>query len=156
MSGKKGRLKIFETKYFCFIIGALVFLAFYLTSNYTVIFERLDNSMLDTLFKYRTDRIEEDIQVGVSYEDFNPKISPDILIVGIDLKTLERFGRFPFPRWRHADFLNSLSRISNQNERENGVFLDLLFGDSIDNPTYDGLLINSFSEHGRVFYRNIS
>ncbi len=151
MSRKKHRLKILETKYFCFIIGALVLLSFYLISNYTVIFSRLDNSMLDTLFRYRTDRIEQDIQVGVSYEDFNPNISPDILIVGIDLKTLERLGRFPFPRWRHADFLNSISRIQNQNERENSLFLDLLFGDSIDNPTYDGLLIDAFKEHGKVF-----
>ena len=151
MSRKKHRIKILETKYFCFIIGALVLLSFYLISNYTVILSRLDNSMLDTLFKYRTDRIEQDIQVGVSYEDFNPNISPDILIVGIDLKTLERLGRFPFPRWRHADFLNSISRIQNQNERENSLFLDLLFGDSIDNPTYDGLLIDAFKEHGRVF-----
>ncbi|MDC7225869.1 MAG: CHASE2 domain-containing protein [Spirochaetales bacterium] len=151
MSAKKSRLKILDAKHFCFVIGGLILLAFYLLSNFTVIFDRLDNGMLDTFFKYRTDRVEEDLQVGVSYEGFNPNISPDILIVGIDLKTLERFGRFPFPRWRHADFLKSLSRIENQNERENSVFLDLLFGDSIDNPTYDGLLVDAFKEHGKVF-----
>ena len=151
MSGKRKRLKLFDTKYFCFIIGALVLIAFYLISTFTVMFERLDDSMLDTLFKFRIDRIEEDLQVGVSYQSFNPNISPDILIVGIDLKTLERFGRFPFPRWRHADFLNSLARIQRQNERENSIFLDLLFGDSIDNPTYDGLLVDAFKENGRVF-----
>ena len=151
MSGKKSRLKLFDAKYFCFIIGALVLIAFYLISTFTDVFTRLDNSMLDTLFKFRNDRLEEDLQVGVSYRSFNPNISPDILIVGIDLKTLENFGRFPFPRWRHADFLNSLSRIQNQNERENAVFLDLLFSDSIDNPTYDGILIDAFKENGRVF-----
>lgn len=151
MSAKRSRLKILETKYFCFVIGALLLAAFYIISNFTVIFDRLDNSMLDTLFKYRTDRVEQDLQVGVSYEGFNPDISQDILIVGIDLKSLERLGRFPFPRWRHADFLKSLSRISNQNERENAVFLDLLFGDSIDNPTYDGILVDAFNENGRVF-----
>ena len=151
MSGEKKRLKILETKYFCFIIAVIILGVFYTISNYTVMFERLDNGMLDTFFKYRTDRIEEDLQVGVTYEGFNADISSDILIVGIDLKSLERFGRFPFPRWRHADFLKSLSRIQNQNERENAVFLDFLFGDSIDNPTYDGLLIDSFKENGRVF-----
>ncbi|HAK45066.1 MAG TPA: adenylate/guanylate cyclase domain-containing protein, partial [Spirochaeta sp.] len=151
MSRKKNRLKIFDTKYFWSVIGALILLAFFLLSNFTVIFDRLDNGMLDTFFKYRTDRVEQDLQVGVSYEGFNPNISPDILIVGIDLKTLERFGRFPFPRWRHADFLKSLSRINKQNERENSVFLDLLFGDSIENPTYDGLLVDAFKENGRVF-----
>ena len=151
MSAKRNRLKFLEAKYFCFIIAALILVAFYVISNYTVIFSRLDNGMLDTLFKYRTDRIEQELQVGVSYEGFNPDISQDILIVGIDLKTLERLGRFPFPRWRHADLLNSLSRIQNQNERENSIFLDLLFGDSIDNPTYDGLLVDAFAENGRVF-----
>ena len=151
MSVRKKRLKIFDTKYFCFIVGALVLGVFYLISNYTVIFERLDNSMLDTLFKYRTDRIEQDLQVGVSYEDFNPNISPDILIVGIDLKSLERFGKWPFPRWRHADFLNSLSRIENKNERENSIFLDLLFGEIDSNATHDGVLVDSINENGRVF-----
>jgi len=107
--------------------------------------------MLDTFFKYRTDRVDEDLQVGVSYEGFNPNISPDILIVGIDLKSLERLGKWPFPRWKHADFLNSLSRISNQNERENAVFLDLLFGEVDNNPTHDGVLIDAIKDHDRVF-----
>ncbi|MBI9108730.1 MAG: adenylate/guanylate cyclase domain-containing protein [Spirochaetales bacterium] len=144
-------MKILETKNFSFIIGALVFIAFFLLSEFTVVFERLDSSMLDTFFKYRTDRVEEDLQVGVSYEGFNPNISPDILIVGIDLKSLERLGKWPFPRWRHADFLNSLSRISNQNERENAVFLDLLFGEVDSNATHDGVLIDAIKEHDRVF-----
>ena len=150
-SAKKKRRKLFETRYFCFIIGIFVLAAFYIISNYTVIFDRLDNSMLDTLFKYRTDRVDQDLQVGVSYEDFNPNISPDILIVGIDLKSLERFGKWPFPRWRHADFLNSLSRIQNQSERENSVFLDLLFGEIDANATHDGVLVESIKEHGKVF-----
>lgn len=151
MSGKKHRLKIFETKYFCFIIGALVFAAFVLLDMNTVVFDRLESSMLDTFFKYRTDRVDQDLQVGVSYEGFNPNISPDILIVGIDLKSLDKLGRWPFPRWRHADFLNSLSRIKNENERENAVFLDLLFGESTDNPTHDGILVDALKEHDRVF-----
>ena len=151
MSGKKSRSKILETKYFCFIISAIIFLVFFLVSEYTPVFDRLDSSMLDTYFKYRTDRVSEDLQVGVSYEGFNPNISPDILIVGIDLKALERLGKWPFPRWRHADFLNSISRISNENEREAAVFLDLLFGEVDANPTHDGVLVDSIDEHGRVF-----
>jgi adenylate cyclase len=151
MSGKKNRSKILETKFFCFIIAALVFIAFVLVTQYTVVFERLESSMLDTFFKYRTDRIDQDLQVGVSYEGFNPNISPDILIVGIDLKSLEKLGKWPFPRWRHADFLNSLSRIKNQNERENSVFLDLLFGEIDSNPTHDGVLVDSIRDHERVF-----
>ncbi len=151
MSRKKNRKKLFETKNFCFVLAALILLVFYLISNFTVIFDRLDDGMLDTFFKYRTQRDDKDLQVGVSVEEFDPNISPDILIVGIDLKSLERLGRFPFPRWRYADFLNSLARIQNQNERENSIFLDLLFGDSIDNPTYDGILVDAFKENGRVF-----
>ena len=51
MSGKKKRLKIFETKVFCWIIGLLLLLAFTAVSEYTDVFRRLDSSMLDTFLK---------------------------------------------------------------------------------------------------------
>ncbi len=155
MSGKKKRLKIFETKVFCWIIGLLLLLAFTAVSEYTDVFRRLDSSMLDTFFKNRYSRQNKDIEVGVTLEEFNPNISPDILIVGIDLKSLERLGKWPFPRWREADLLSSLARIQNQNERESSIFMDIFLTDPDNNTTHDGILNEAINENGRVFLETV-
>jgi adenylate cyclase len=151
MLKKKKKLKIFETKYFGLIIGIVIILVIFGLSRTTTIFSGLETSMLDIHFKYKTIGEKESIQEGVSLEAVNPKISSDIIIVGIDFRSLDKFGKWPFPRWRHADLLRSLSRISNQNARENSVLLDLFFIERDDNAIDDVVLIDSIKENGKVF-----
>ena len=95
------------------------------------------------------------MQEGVSVVQANPRISPDILIVGIDDKSLDRFGRWPFPRFRHADLINSLSRIRNQGERERALFVDVFFSETSETPEDDAQLVSSIRNNGRVFLETV-
>lgn len=154
MSGKK-RSKIFETKVFAFIIGAIIFVLMMVLSQFTAVFTSIENSMLDVYFNYRNLRQGRNIQEGVSYREHNPQISPDILIVGIDFKALDRFGKWPFPRWREADLIKSFSRIRNQNERERSLFLDVFFIEPDKDAIYDGMVVEAMKESGRVFLETV-
>jgi adenylate cyclase len=143
--------KIFEVKYFGFIIGLLIFGLVVLVGNATVVLDQLETKTLDAHFRLKNVFRGETIQQGVTRVERNPNISPDILIVGIDNSTLGRFGRFPFDRYRYADFLDSLARIRNQDQRERAVLLDILFNEPTENAFNDALLLNSLEENDRVF-----
>lgn len=136
-------------------MGAIIIFLIWGLSQVTTIFSNLETSMLDVHFKYKTIREKENIQEGVSLEVVNPKISQDIIIVGVDFRSLDKFGKWPFPRWRHADLLKSLSRISNQNARESAVLLDMFFVEPDEEAIDDALLVDAIGEHGRVFLETI-
>ena len=155
MEKKKKRPKILETKYFGFIIGIFIILLFLLATHTTNILSNLETRMLDVHFNYKNVFLKESIQEGVSYEQQNPNISPDILIVGIDFKSLDKFGKWPFPRWRHADLLKSFARIQNQNERERALFLDTFFIEPDKEATHDAILIDALEENGRTFLETV-
>ncbi len=143
--------KILEVKYFGFIIALLVFGLVVLVGSSTVVLDRVETSMLDAHFRLKNVFRGETIQQGVTRLERNPKISSDLLIVGIDNATLSRLGRFPFDRYRYADFLDSLARIQNQNLRERAILLDILFNEPEENAFNDALLRRSLEENGRVF-----
>lgn len=149
------RLKIFDTKYFGVIIGISVFVLFVAIGQYTSIFTNMEQKMLDVHFNLKNEYVKSSIEVGVSESNRNPNISDDILIVGIDFNSLTRFGKWPFPRHREAQFLDSLTRIQYQNERESAVFLDLFFIEPDAKGYDDVLLINSMYENGRVFLETV-
>lgn len=153
MAGKKTSLKtsLFEAKVFGLIIGLLVVGILVALDRVTVIPQRLETYMLDTHFNLRNVFHSQRVQEGVTVSVRNPEISPDILILGIDTNSLARFGRWPFPRYRHADLLDSLARIQDQNDRERSVFLDLLFVEPEEQAYDDALLVNAIKENGRVF-----
>ncbi|MBI9100821.1 MAG: adenylate/guanylate cyclase domain-containing protein [Spirochaetales bacterium] len=152
---KKGKIKLFETKYFGFILGIIVIIVLLVLGEFTTILSNLETSMLDIHFNYKNIRSKQNIQEGVSLEEANPNISPDVLIVGVDFRSLDKFGKWPFPRWRHADFLKSLARIKNQNDRESSVLLDLFFIEPDADAVDDGLLIDAIAENDRVFLETI-
>jgi len=155
MEKKKKRPKILETRYFGFLLGAIIILLFLAVSHWTTILDNLETRMLDIHFKYKNVFKKESIQEGVSYEQQNPNISPDILIVGIDFKALDKFGKWPFPRWRHADLLKSFTRIKNQNERERAVFLDIFFIEPDKEATHDAIMIDAIEENSRTFLETV-
>ena len=146
---------LLKTRNFGLVIGLLFSVLFSLIGFSTIFFSNLESRILDTYFTFKNMETGSAIQKGVWKNTVNPNIHPDILILGIDQKTIQRFGSWPFPRSRHAELINSLSRINDQNEREKALFLDVFFIDPSENPEDDNLLARSFSESGRVFLETI-
>jgi adenylate cyclase len=150
--------KIFETRYFGFLIGLFVAVLLVLMGVSTPILERLEQRMLDVHFTFKSGFAfagQETVQEGVTRVERNPEISQDILILGIDFNTLNRFGQWPFPRYRHADLITSFNRISNQSNRERSLFLDLFFIEPSDNAYNDALLTEAIANNDRVFLETI-
>jgi adenylate cyclase len=148
------RAKFLETRNFGFVIAALVVGLFLLLQWGTAIPDRLELKMLDVHFNMKNIFQSESVQEGVTFVQRNPNISEDILLVGIDPTTLSQFGRWPFPRYRHADLINSFARISDQTKRERALFLDLFFiepSDAVD----DALLYDAMNASERVFLETI-
>ena len=151
----KRRRKILETKYFGFLIGLFLFGFILLLNENTSIFSNIEEQMLDVHFGFKTVTGRESIQEGVLQEEFDPKISDDILIVAIDFNSLSQFGKWPFPRYREADLLNSFSRIQNQDERERSVFLDIFFIEPDEKGYDDVLLLEAIDDNERVFLETV-
>ena len=116
MAGSRKRINIFETRYFGLLIGILVVAIIIFLSVSTGIFSTLEMKMLDVYFNYKNVVKKTSIQEGVSLEERNPQISPDILIVGIDFRSLDAFGKWPFPRYREANLVDNFARIKNQTQ----------------------------------------
>jgi adenylate cyclase len=155
MAEKKTASKFFETKYFGLVIGLMVFALLFGLSSGTILVKNLEQRLLDLNFRLKNSITRTRVQEGVSVVQANPRISPDILIVGIDDKSLDRFGRWPFPRFRHADLINSLSRIKNQTERERALFIDVFFSEISETPEDDAQLVSSIRSNGRVFLETV-
>ncbi|MFP4362406.1 MAG: CHASE2 domain-containing protein [Spirochaetia bacterium] len=155
MAKTKKRAKIFETKYFGLIIGLFIVVLFTLFTHYTTIPANLELKVLDLHFNLKMLFRSRSLQEGVTIQERNPNISEDILIVGIDFNSLSRFGRWPFPRYRWANLLDSLARIQNQEERERAVFLDIFYIEPADNAYNDALLVESIENSGRVFLETV-
>ncbi len=146
---------VFKTKNFGLIIGFVISLFFCIVGFSTGLFGNLESKLLDTYFSFKNLSTKNAIQKGVWKSEENPDISSDIIIVGVDLKALQKFGSWPFPRSTHADLVNSFSRIKNQEDREKALFLDIFFIDDAADPVSDAKLRQSFTDSGRVFLESI-
>lgn len=155
MGETKQRAKIFETKYFGLIIGLFLFGLIVLANEGTSIFDNIEEKMLDVHFGYKSISQRSNLQEGVSQAVWNPKINSDILIVAIDFNSLSKFGKWPFPRYRHADLLNSFSRIQDQNDRERSVFMDIFFIEPDENGYDDALLLDAIDQNERVHLETV-
>jgi adenylate cyclase len=152
MAGR-GR-KFFETKFFGLVIGVLVFLLLLVLSTQTVLIANLELSVLDFNFRLKSVFRGVSTQEGVEIKRADPKLSPDILIVGIDDRSLDTYGRWPFPRYTHARLIDTFTRIKEPNEREAALFLDIFFVEPSD-PAYDALLLKSIEDNGRIFLETV-
>ncbi len=155
MADKKFWVRFLETKYFGLVIGLAVFALLALLSYGTVIVSSIEQKILDFNFRFKNVVTGKLIQQGVSSTERNPRISPDILIIGIDDKSLNRFGKWPFPRYRHADLIDSFTRIKNQNDRERSLFLDIFFMDPDKDAENDARLVSAMRNNGRVFLETV-
>ena len=147
--------KILNVKYFSMILALLFFFLFWGLNSWTAMFNHMELKLLDLHFNLKKVFEQSRIQEGVTIEKRNPDISPDILILGIDFNSLNTFGRWPFPRYRHANLIDSFSRIKNQNERESALFIDVFFIEP-DNAAYDDVILTeSIKQNGRVFIETV-
>jgi adenylate cyclase len=146
--------RFFETKYFGLIIGVLVFALLLILSTQTVLISNLELNVLDFNFRLKNFARRTRVQEGVTLEQRNPKISPDILIIGIDDKSLDTFGRWPFPRYTEANLINTFAKIRNQSERERALFLDIFFIEP-SVPEHDVLMVQSIAANQRVFLESV-
>jgi adenylate cyclase len=152
---KKGTSKFLETRYFGLVIGLLVFVLLIGLNFGTILIAQIDQKLLDFNFRLKSSIGATRVQQGVTVQQANPRISPDILIIGIDDKALARFGRWPFPRRRHADLVNAFSRIRDQGTRENALFMDTFFIEPSETAENDALLVSAIRNNGRVFLETV-
>jgi adenylate cyclase len=147
----KKRAKFLETRIFGFVIAAIVAGIIVLFTYATGLLQPLQLKMLDTHFNLKISTRGKTVQEGTIYSENNPRISQDLLIVGVDSTTLARFGRWPFSRAKHADLVNAFSRIRDKDKRENALFLDILFVSETDDPDADAALAKALRDSGKVF-----
>jgi adenylate cyclase len=155
MAKKKFWARFLETKYFGLLIGLAVFGLLSFLSFGTVIVQGIEQKVLDFNFRFKNTITARLVQQGVSSTEQNPRISPDIRIIAIDDKSLNRFGKWPFPRYRHADLIDSFSRIKNQDEREKSLFLDIFFIEPDKEAENDARLVAAIKNSGRVFLESV-
>ncbi|MCX7787166.1 MAG: CHASE2 domain-containing protein [Spirochaetes bacterium] len=155
MADRWSRRAFFATRNFGIVIGILVILFLLLLNWLTLIPERLELKVLDLHFNLKNITSGKRIQEGVSLTTRNPDISPDILILGIDFNSLTQLGKWPFPRYRHAQLLHSFARIQNQDERERALFLDIFFIEPDSKAYDDAILVESIRQNGRVFLETV-
>lgn len=153
--GTRQNNRIFKTRNFGLLIGLAVSALVCLAGFSWGLFGNLEAKLLDSYFYLKSLSTRQAIQKGVWKSDSNEKVSPDILIVGVDIKALQKFGLWPFPRSVHADLVNSFSRIQNQDNREKSILLDFFFVDDSGDPESDAALIESMSASGRIFLESI-
>ena len=151
----KKRAKIFETKYFGLIIGAFVVLAFIALDRSTNIFSQLNTKTVDLHFVLKSMITSTSIQEGVTVTAKNPKISDDLVIVGIDSRSLARFGKWPFPRSIHSNLIDSFARIKDQIARESSLFLDVFIIEPDREAADDARFVKSIEDSRRVFMETV-
>jgi adenylate cyclase len=147
----KKRAKFFETRIFGFVIAAAIVAITIVVTYSTGLLQSTELRVLDTRFRLKEYQRGKSLQVGSVFTQHNPKISDDIMIIGIDSNTLNKYGRWPFPRSRHADLINAFARIKDQSQRENSLLMDIFFSDPTDQPIDDDLLESAIKNSGRVF-----
>ncbi|MEJ2663432.1 MAG: adenylate/guanylate cyclase domain-containing protein [Spirochaetia bacterium] len=154
MASKPSKARFFEIRFFSFVIAGIVFLITVFLNYGTIILTNLDSTVLDYYFRDKP-QPKKTLKEGVEIQE-GTFASKDIVIAPIDFESLQRLGRWPFPRSVEATYLNSLSRIMDQNARERAVLLDIFFveKDSMK-PENDVMLINAIKENGRVFLETL-
>lgn len=109
------------------IAPLLVALVVWLLMVLTAFYIRIDNNLYDTLVSLRSE-----------------PLSKEIVIVGIDSKSLEEIGSWPWPREYHAKLLDRLHSAK-------AVGLDLILSEPVvQTPETDEMLTESIQKNGKV------
>lgn len=148
---------LWTTKGFGLVLGLGVFVivGWWAFLSPWELFRWADRSLADRYFQLRLITSTFTQHEGTTVRLQDEALSDDILILGVDDRSLETLGRWPFSRSLHADLLNSLSRVQNQVQRERAVFLDFFFLDREAIPENDLALARAIEENQRVFVETI-
>ncbi|RPJ06219.1 MAG: adenylate/guanylate cyclase domain-containing protein [Spirochaetaceae bacterium] len=154
MQNKGKRLKLLEIQYVGLLIGIIVFIILFFLIYIVKVsfFETIELGLLNEYFKsrYAITKYATATSKDAEGNARDIAISDDIAIYGIDSETLDKLGRFPFPRSVQSKFLLRLARIKDQNRRERAVLYDFFYVEP-QNKTEDGILADAIRENGRVF-----
>ena len=149
------RQTFFESRNFALVIALAVVAVSVLLSETTAIVERLELRVLGVHVRSRPVFGSVSDQEGVTRSERNPRISKDIRLISVDAATLARLGRWPFPRYQHANLIDRFTRIQNPNAREHAVFFDFFFIEPSVNAFNDVLLRDAMRANGRVFLETV-
>ena len=151
MGSNSGFKRVFlSPNIFGLLIGLLVFLVFVLIGIVLERFENLEIQLMDLHFKLKNTWQVQERGSGYTQAIKSAKLSNDIVIIGVDNRTLEQFGRWPFPRRIHANLLNSFTRIKRQEDRESVILLDFLFNETSERAFEDVILLESIESNSKV------
>jgi adenylate cyclase len=148
---------LLESRYFGPILGLAIFLLVswlaFLSPSF--LFQWWDRSLGDVFFQLRTALVPQALQEGVVVKAEDNRINPDILILGVDDKSLDTLGKWPFSRSVHADLLNSFTRVQAQEQRERSVFLDFFFLDKDPVAENDLAFVQAMAANQRTFLETV-
>lgn len=151
MSNRSGFKQVFfSSNAFGLVIGLLVFLVFLLMGIIFEGFENLEIQLMDLHFKLKNTWQVQERGAGFTQAIKSAKLSNDIVIIGVDNRTLEQFGRWPFPRSVHANLLDSFTRIKRQEHRESAVLLDFLFNEKSEMAFEDVIFLESIELNSKI------
>lgn len=150
-----------KNKTYGFIIGSIVFIVLLAANLFPSLpvfnlVGQLDDRLMDSYFYFKTQGEVSFQREGVTTIEINRKASRDILLLGIDEYSLDTFGRWPFPRSVHGNFLKNLARIQDQNHRENSVLLDIFFLEPSSNAVEDLFLSSGIKVNQRTYLEIIA
>ncbi len=161
MKVKSAIQKINKSKTYGFIIAFIIFVLLLLANLFPSLpffnlIGRLDDRLMDSYFFFKTQGDVSYQREGVTTIEINRMASQDILLLGIDEYALQTFGRWPFPRSVHGNFLKNLARIQDQNQRENSALLDIFFLEPSSNAVEDIFLSSGIEINQRTFLEIIA
>jgi len=134
-----------EKKHLIYLfISVLTSILVILIYEYTIFLRGLELGSLDHMFYMRNEPPTEGI---VSK---NPRINENIIIIGIDEQAIQKFGRWPWKRTVHANFLKFLSKA-----KPAAVFFDVFFTEYSDNKNEDAIFfqeIKNFTKNNKLFF----
>ncbi|MBN2531976.1 MAG: CHASE2 domain-containing protein [Spirochaetales bacterium] len=93
------------------------------------LFKDIDNIFYDFWFTFRDlGRKERLLNSNISIEVTDNTICDDIIILGIDEESVNRFQAYPWSRMKYVDFFEYLNKAAPE-KRPDFIFLDILFLD---------------------------
>ncbi len=118
-----------------------------ISSDYNFV-EQLELSSRDLMLNFRAFAGRVSQSKSYTQKSISKYASDDVIIVGIDEKSLSDIGKWPFKRSIHKRFTDY---FTDSKYRENTLFFDIFFvePDRV-NPEDDFLLSESFKRNGRV------
>lgn len=103
------------------LVGLTTFLLVHLTATRTTLLDTMENSLMDGFYFMR----EPDIL------EINPYVFDRTKLLGYDEDSLAVIGKWPWKRYVHANFLNTIERFSPET-----VFFDIIFANPESVPEY--------------------